>query len=71
MYTESQDKGKGIQLQITLEELPLVFETLKPEGVWFSNIYGIDDIVTAERVVKRIEHGNKTKASSLGNRPVL
>ena len=55
VYRKIQDKGKGIQLQITLEELPLVFETLKPEGVWFSSIYGIDDMDTAERVVKRIE----------------
>ena len=55
VYRKIQDKCKGIQLQITLEELPLVFETLKPEGVWFSSIYGIDDMDTAERVVKRIE----------------
>jgi hypothetical protein len=55
VYQKIQNKGKGIQLNITLDELPMVFETLRPEGIWFADIYGIRDIDTAERVLKRIE----------------
>lgn len=45
----------AVQLSITLEELPLVFKTLKPEGVWFSHIEGIQDKETADRVIRCIE----------------
>lgn len=55
VYQKIQKAGKGIQLSITLEELPLVFETLRPEGVWFSHIEGIKDRETADRVIRRIE----------------
>ncbi|HHY81341.1 MAG TPA: hypothetical protein GX505_01520 [Clostridiales bacterium] len=54
VYQKIQKAGKGIQLIITLDELPMVFETLKPEGVWFSNIFGIDSKETADEVIKRI-----------------
>lgn len=30
------------------------FETLNPEGVWFSHIQGINDKETADRVIQRI-----------------
>lgn len=53
-YQKIQNAGKGIQLMISLEELPRVFETLRPEGVWFSNIAGIKDRETADKVIKRI-----------------
>lgn len=56
VYQKIQSKKKSLQLVgITLDELPLVFETLRPEGVWFSGIEGIRDRETAERVIKRIE----------------
>lgn len=55
VYQRVQRAGKGIQLGVTLEELPLVFETLRPEGVWFSHIGGIDSQDTAEKVLHRIE----------------
>ena len=55
VYQKSQNKGKSLQLtNITLDELPLVFETLRPEGVWFSGISGIDSQETAESVIRRI-----------------
>lgn len=55
VYKKIQDKGKGIQLDITLDELSLVFETLRPEGIWFSSIQGVRDMDTAKEVLKRIE----------------
>ncbi len=55
VYQKIQNKGKSLQLVIDIKELPLVFETLRPEGVWFSNIAGIHDKETADRVLRRIE----------------
>ena len=55
VYQKIQKRGKSLQLGITLDELPLVFETLRPEGVWFAGIYGVNDRDTAEKVLKRIE----------------
>ncbi len=56
VYQRIQRAGKGIQLGITLDELPMVFETLRPEGIWFSHISGIDSKTTADRVLQRIEN---------------
>ncbi len=55
VYRKIQQAGKGIQLMCDLSELPTVFETLRPEGVWFSNISGINDRETAKYAVRRIE----------------
>ncbi len=55
VYQKIQKAGKSIQLTgITLDELPLVFKTLEPEGVWFSNIMGIEDKEIADKVLARI-----------------
>ncbi len=55
VYQKIQNAGKSLQLcEISLEELPLVFETLRPEGVWFPYIRGIDSKETADAVLKRI-----------------
>jgi hypothetical protein len=55
VYQRIQRAGKGLTLGITLEELPMVFETLKPEGVFFVQIEGANDEDTAKEVLKRIE----------------
>ncbi len=56
VYQKIQRAGKGIQLlPVRIAELPLIFETLRPEGVWFSGIHGIEDQATADRVLARIE----------------
>lgn len=54
VYQKIQRAGKSLQLMIQLDELPLVFETLKPEGVWFASIAGIKDRETADMVLQRI-----------------
>ncbi len=54
VYQKIQEAGKSIQLIITLDELPMVFETLRPEGIWFSHIEGIDNKETADQVLKQI-----------------
>jgi hypothetical protein len=55
VYKKIQNAGKGLQLIIDIDELPIVFETLRPEGVWFSGISGIKDKETADKVLQRIE----------------
>lgn len=55
VYQKIQKSGKGIQLGCTIEELPRVFETLRPEGVWFASISGIDSRETADKILDRIE----------------
>ena len=55
VYQRIQRAGKGIQMMCDISELGQVFETLRPEGVWFSSISGIHDRETAEYAVKRIE----------------
>lgn len=54
VYRRIQAAHKGIQMVCSVDELPMVFETLRPEGVWFQSISGIDSRETAEYVVKRI-----------------
>lgn len=55
VYQKIQAKRKSIQLLCDVSELPLVFETLRPEGVWFSQITGVEDEETAREVLRRIE----------------
>jgi hypothetical protein len=54
VYQKIQKAGKGLLLYISLEELPLVFDTLRPRGVWFAGISGINDKETADRVIKAV-----------------
>ena len=54
LYQKIQAAGKGIFLACDVSELPLVFETLKPEGIWFGSVSGVKDFEMADRVVKRI-----------------
>jgi hypothetical protein len=55
VYRRIQRAGKAMTLDINVNELPMVFETLRPEGVYFSGIWGIPDRETADAVIKRIE----------------
>lgn len=54
VYRRIQKAKKGIQMMCHVRELPLIFETLRPEGIWFSSIGGIDSRETADMVVQRI-----------------
>lgn len=55
VYRKIQAKGKGVYLTIHVSDLDLVFETLRPDGVWFCNISGIKDREMLDCVVKRIQ----------------
>lgn len=54
VYQKIQKANKGIQLGVSIDELPMVFETLRPEGIWFSSVRGVTDKDTADKVIKRI-----------------
>jgi hypothetical protein len=54
VYRRIQKAGKGLTLIVSIDELQTVFETLKPEGVHFSYVSGVDSEETAQRVIKRI-----------------
>lgn len=54
VYQRIQAAGKGLALYPTLDELPMIFETLRPEGVFFDGIAGVDSAETAQRVLARI-----------------
>ncbi len=54
VYRRIQAAGKGIQMMCDIKELDMIFETLRPEGVWFSGISGIPDRETAEYALRRI-----------------
>ena len=55
VYKKIQNKKKAIALYIDISELQSVFDTLKPEGIWFAQIKGIDSEHSASQVIKRIE----------------
>jgi hypothetical protein len=55
IYKKIQKKQKGIDLRIELSELPMVFEHLKPEGIWFAEIKGVEDECTTNEVLSRIK----------------
>ena len=54
-YKKIQNKKKAIALYIDISELQSVFETLRPEGIWFAQIRGIDSENTANEAIKRIK----------------
>lgn len=56
VYQKIQNAGKSLQIiSVDLDELPLVMETLRPEGVLISEVVGADDHETAERVLRDVQ----------------
>ena len=55
VYKRIQRAGKGLQiLGFTIDDLPLLFEELRPEGIYISAIEGVNDRETADHVIDRI-----------------
>jgi hypothetical protein len=55
VYQRIQAARKSLYLSVDVSELESVFDSLQPEGVWFADIFGVDDEETAGRVIQRIE----------------
>jgi hypothetical protein len=53
IYRKCQDAKKGIQLSVFPDELDIVMENLKPEGVWLG-IKGVENEETAASVIKKV-----------------
>lgn len=57
LYRRIQAAAKGIQIVgIDVSELPLLFDALKPEGVFISGLSGVPDTETADEVLKRLKN---------------
>ena len=56
VYQRIQAAKKGMQiLSVRFDELPFLFEHLRPEGVFISSVPGVSSISEAETVMKRLE----------------
>ena len=53
VYRKCQSAGKGIQLWVSPDELDIIMENLKPEGVWLG-IHGVEDEETAGALIRKI-----------------
>jgi hypothetical protein len=53
VYRRIQAAGKAIQMWVDLDEIEIVLEALKPEGVWVS-INGVPDRETGTAIIKRV-----------------
>lgn len=52
VYQRCQDAGKGVQLFLEPDELPVTMEHLRPEGVWMA--VTVPDCEAAEQVLKTV-----------------
>lgn len=55
VYQRIQKAHKGFVLYVHKDELSSVFDSLRPEGVCFSHVGGINTVEEAESVIRRIE----------------
>jgi len=55
VYRRIQNRGKSLQIHsVPVGELPILFESLHPEGVWVSNIAGIHSQEEADAALRLI-----------------
>ncbi len=56
VYQRIQARGKALMLiSMPVEDLPLLFDSLAPEGVWIDNISGLTTVDEAEAVLARLK----------------
>ncbi|MBN2558811.1 MAG: hypothetical protein JXB33_08675 [Clostridia bacterium] len=54
VYRKIQKGKKGSEIFLDVADLDLLFENLRPEGIWIGGISGVDSVETAEYVLKRV-----------------
>jgi hypothetical protein len=54
VYKKIQEAGKAAEVYMDISDLGIMFEYLRPEGIWIGGISGVDDEETAEYVLKRV-----------------
>ncbi len=55
IYQKIQHGGKASEIFLDVKDLDLLFENLKPEGIWIGGISGVNTKETADYVLKRVE----------------
>lgn len=55
IYQRAQAAGKGVQVNVRLEEVPLVMQTLSPRGL-FLNVSGVRNRETGLAMLQTLEH---------------
>jgi hypothetical protein len=55
VYKKIQDGGKAMEIFLDISNLDVLFENLKPGGVWIGGISGVDSIEDAQYILKRVE----------------
>ena len=58
VYRRIQFADKGKTVPVRKEELPLVFDTLRPEGTWLF-VEDVTSVEEAEALLKRIEQWDR------------
>lgn len=53
LYQRIQDAGKGIELRVNIRDMDMVFETLKPDGLWML-VSGVKSVDEADAALRRI-----------------
>ena len=53
VYKKCQAAGKGIQLYVSPDEIDIIMENLKPEGVWLG-VSGVGDEESAASIIRKI-----------------
>jgi hypothetical protein len=53
VYKKCQATGKGLQINLELDEIDTFMEELRPEGVWLG-IIGVTDPEQGEAVIRRV-----------------
>ena len=56
VYQKIQKARKGIHLWADIRELDDVFANLKPDGIWFSHISGIENKEHADMILERVKN---------------
>jgi len=60
VYQKIQKANKALQLSVSVKDLELIFEVLRPEGVWLSHVSGINNREEAEAALKAISRWSIT-----------
>ncbi|MAG13144.1 MAG: trimethylamine corrinoid protein 2, partial [Spirochaetales bacterium] len=59
VYKKIQAAGKSMQItSLQISEIALMFENLRPEGVYISGISGVTDDESADALIRRIAAWN-------------
>ena len=56
VYKKIQKAKKGMMIYVGVSDLDAIFANLKPDGIWFSSIWGVKTREEADKIIKRIKN---------------